>query len=92
MNDWKVAFALESNHVADEMRCFATKSTWEEDVLGMPVVYTVNPKTKRVDYLSCEPELVSRTAVYEDKVRFLLQSLTPNIGTAANNASFSSSA
>ncbi|KAJ3285338.1 hypothetical protein HK104_009537, partial [Borealophlyctis nickersoniae] len=69
LSDWKLAFALESNHVADEMRCYATKMGWEEDVLGLPVVYTVNPKKKKVDYISCEAELVSRTAVVEDGVR-----------------------
>ncbi|KAJ3046112.1 Ubiquitin-conjugating enzyme E2 2 [Rhizophlyctis rosea] len=69
MQDWKLAFALESNHAADEMRCFITKASWEEDVLGMPIVWTKNPKTGKVDYIACEAELISRAAFLEDKVR-----------------------
>ncbi|KAI8915227.1 hypothetical protein DFJ77DRAFT_430533 [Powellomyces hirtus] len=67
--DWKTAFALEVNCVTEEMRCFATKLTWEEDVLGVPVTYTINPKTKAVDYISCQVELLSRSAFHTDKVR-----------------------
>lgn len=68
MLDWKAAFAMEANCVSDEMRCFASKATWEEDVLGLPVMFTMNPKTQLVDYIACEVELLSRSAFYEDKV------------------------
>ncbi|KAI8819146.1 uncharacterized protein EV422DRAFT_535255 [Fimicolochytrium jonesii] len=69
MADWKSAFAMEVNCVADGMRCFASKLTWEEDILGLPITYTVNPKTKCVDYIACEVEMLSRSAFHEDKVR-----------------------
>ncbi|KAI9014807.1 hypothetical protein BC832DRAFT_546532 [Gaertneriomyces semiglobifer] len=68
MSDWKPAFAMEVNCVS-EMRCFATKAMWGENVLGLPVGLTMNPKTKRVEYIACQVELLSRSAFYEDKVR-----------------------
>ncbi|KAJ3056667.1 hypothetical protein HK097_005344 [Rhizophlyctis rosea] len=69
MMDWKLAFTLEANCAADEMRCFFSKASWEEDVLGLPVVWTKNPKTGKVDYVACESELVSRSAFMEGKLR-----------------------
>ncbi|KAJ3165049.1 Ubiquitin-conjugating enzyme E2 2 [Geranomyces variabilis] len=69
LQDWKTALAMEENCATDEMRCSVTKVTWEEDVLGLPIVYTVNPKTKSVDYINCEEGMLSRSAFYSEKIR-----------------------
>ena len=35
-----------------ELRCFFSKATWCDEVLGLPLTFTTNPKTRRVDYLA----------------------------------------
>ncbi|KAF3914380.1 hypothetical protein ABW21_db0200723 [Orbilia brochopaga] len=71
LDDWLAAFAQESNFAGSEMRCFASKVTMDEDVLGLPVDFTVNPKTKQVDYIYLvdSSDLLSRTAFMADGVR-----------------------
>ncbi|GAB4817332.1 hypothetical protein N2152v2_004378 [Parachlorella kessleri] len=50
--DWRIAYALEANCVLPELRCFFSKATWCDEVLGLPLTFTTNPKTRRVDYLA----------------------------------------
>ncbi|EWC47541.1 hypothetical protein DRE_03161 [Drechslerella stenobrocha 248] len=71
LDDWLAAFAQESNFAGSEMRCFASKVTMDEDVLGLPVDFTINPKTKQVDYIYLvdSSDLLSRTAFLADGVR-----------------------
>ncbi|KAJ3019380.1 hypothetical protein HKX48_002136 [Thoreauomyces humboldtii] len=69
LQDWKTALALEENLATEEMRCSLTKVTWEEDVIGLPIIYTVNPKTKNVDYICAQEGILSRASFYTDKVR-----------------------
>eukprot|EP01117_Protostelium_nocturnum_P006200 TRINITY_DN2235_c0_g1_i1.p1 TRINITY_DN2235_c0_g1~~TRINITY_DN2235_c0_g1_i1.p1 ORF type:complete len:1083 (+),score=440.34 TRINITY_DN2235_c0_g1_i1:121-3249(+) len=69
MSDWKSLFVLEVDHILDELVCFHTKSTFEEDVLGFPIVFTVNPKTKEIDYIDSSMDLLSREAFFVDKIR-----------------------
>ncbi|KAK6359416.1 hypothetical protein TWF696_000576 [Orbilia brochopaga] len=71
LDDWLAAFAQESNFAGSEMRCFASKVTMDEDVLGLPVDFSVNPKTKQVDYIYLvdSSDLLSRTAFMADGVR-----------------------
>jgi hypothetical protein len=44
--DWKRCFELEVQHLASDLRCFFTRRDHTEDVLGMPLDYTVNPIKK----------------------------------------------
>ena len=46
MEDWKRCYELEVNQLASELRCFYTRHSHEEDVLGMPIAYTVNPRRR----------------------------------------------
>lgn len=50
--DWKFTFMREVYHIMDELVCFHTKLNYDEDVLGIPINFTVNPVTQRVDYVS----------------------------------------
>lgn len=56
--DWKFVFMREVDHIMDELVCFHTKHTFEEDVLGIPINFTVNPKTEKVDYVSHSSSLI----------------------------------
>ncbi|KAK3243807.1 hypothetical protein CYMTET_46556 [Cymbomonas tetramitiformis] len=69
LKHWKHAFLLEHNNIVDELRCFHTKNTHEEDVLGFPVRYTVNPVKKTADYIEACPELLSLGAFRNAGVR-----------------------
>ncbi|KAF8477196.1 hypothetical protein BDZ91DRAFT_778336 [Kalaharituber pfeilii] len=65
LEDWKNAYLQECNFSGDELRCYATKVTWHDDVLGIPFTYTEDPVTKLVDYMHAEVEFLSRTAYKE---------------------------
>ncbi|KAK6345493.1 hypothetical protein TWF718_007408 [Orbilia javanica] len=71
LDDWLLAFAQESNFAGSEMKCFASKVGMEEDVLGVPVDWTVNPKTKCVDYIHIvdSSDFLSRSSFLDDRVR-----------------------
>jgi hypothetical protein len=59
--DWKHCYQMESRNVSTSLTCFYSKAHFLEPgvVLGMPCKYTVNPKTKEVDYILCSPDLMS---------------------------------
>jgi ubiquitin-protein ligase len=69
MDDWKHAFALEVNEIPRELTCFYTKQSFKQDVLGYPLFYTINPRTRLVDYITSPLELLSATAFYQHKIR-----------------------
>ncbi len=46
----------------EEIQCFATKASMRDDVLGIPIDFTVNPKTKQIDYMYSTMDLVSHSA------------------------------
>jgi len=62
MCDWKTAYVMESNSLLEGLRCWHTRVGFEEDVLGLPVTFTKNPKTGAVDYILAHPDLISMTA------------------------------
>lgn len=69
MHDWRLCYLLELNKIVDKNRCSVTRASFMEDILGIPIVYTINPKTNRVDYIHSSMDLLSRKAVKEQKVR-----------------------
>ncbi|KAF3911424.1 hypothetical protein ABW20_dc0103970 [Dactylellina cionopaga] len=71
LDDWLLAFAQESNFAGSEMKCFASKVTMDEDVLGIPIDWTMNPRTKQVDYIYIvdSSDFLSRASFHDDKVR-----------------------
>jgi hypothetical protein len=50
--EWKLAYQLTSSKLCEHMRCFHTKKTFLEDVLGLGVDFTVNPMKKVIDYIA----------------------------------------
>eukprot|EP01025_Chloroclados_australasicus_P014109 TRINITY_DN1659_c0_g1_i2.p1 TRINITY_DN1659_c0_g1~~TRINITY_DN1659_c0_g1_i2.p1 ORF type:complete len:1082 (+),score=76.95 TRINITY_DN1659_c0_g1_i2:206-3247(+) len=76
VSEYKHMFMLELNNVVGELTCFYTKrglyQGGEDEgdvVLGLPYRYTVNPKTKQVDYIEVDSELMSMDAFYECGVK-----------------------
>ncbi|PRP81326.1 hypothetical protein PROFUN_04561 [Planoprotostelium fungivorum] len=67
MKDWKRLFALEVDQVVASLVCFHTKVNFLEDVLGLPITFTVNPRTQQIDYVYSSMDILSRQAFYEDK-------------------------
>jgi stress response protein SCP2 len=60
--EWKRAYKLVSTEAIHKNRCFHTKKTFLETTLGLGLDFTVNPKTKRVDYISSGQDLLSEEA------------------------------
>jgi len=69
LKEWKLAYKLSTNRVLDRLRCFHTKKTFFEDVVGIGVDFTVNPVTNRVDYISTSQDLFSATAFNDLKIK-----------------------
>ncbi|KAL3944056.1 MAG: hypothetical protein SGBAC_001884 [Bacillariaceae sp.] len=51
------------------MRCFHNRNTCVEDVVGVGLDFTVNPKKKTVDYIGLSQDLLSQTAFDQDRIR-----------------------
>ena len=60
--EWQMVYRLVSTNLVERMRCFHTKKTFLEDIIGVGVDFTMNPKTKRVDYIAVSQDLTSSTA------------------------------
>lgn len=69
MKEWKLAYQLSLAKIVDRLRCGTTKKTFLEDVLGVGVNFTSNPKTGAVDYVALAQDLISETAFVKHKVR-----------------------
>ncbi|KAL6055035.1 Merozoite surface protein 1 [Balamuthia mandrillaris] len=64
MAEWKLVFETERNQIDRDLCCYVNKTGPTEDVLGVPVVYTINPRTKQVDYISSTLDILSATAFH----------------------------
>ena len=69
MREWKLAYQLTLSQIINEIRCPLTKKSFFEDVIGVGLDYTVNPKTRCVDYICTSSDLLSREAFYKRNVR-----------------------
>jgi len=68
-SEWKRVYQLSETKLADRLRCFSTRKTFLEDVLGVGVNFTINPKTKNVDYVELTQDLLSETAFQTNRIR-----------------------
>jgi ubiquitin-protein ligase/Mg-chelatase subunit ChlD len=58
---WRQIWLMEANQARySELKCFYSKKTIAEEVLGVPLNYTVNPTTGCVDYIYSSMELMSK--------------------------------
>eukprot|EP00466_Bigelowiella_natans_P009674 jgi/Bigna1/90953/estExt_fgenesh1_pg.C_830090 len=69
MGAWKKLYLLHINKAIDRMRCFATKQHLFEDVLGIPLVVSVNPLKKKIDYIHSNMQFLSFKGYKCDKIR-----------------------
>jgi stress response protein SCP2 len=67
--EWQLAYQVASFNLDESMRCFHTKKTFLQDVLGLLVDFTVNPKTKVIDYIALSQDPLSHGAFQKDKIR-----------------------
>ncbi|KAJ3373879.1 hypothetical protein GGF31_008764 [Allomyces arbusculus] len=67
--DWRYLYMAEHNQAVRDLRCWYTRASFTDDVLGLPVEITVNPRTKQVDYAMPTMAFLSRTAFYNLHVR-----------------------
>ena len=104
LDEWKYAFMLELGANADRLQCFHSKvelgaideKRHTPEVLGIPITFTVNPRTHEVDYVYSSLDVLSYSAFADDGVRrtvwgekfthFLPLYLTPDHYAAAKPA------
>ena len=60
--EWKLAFKVSETKVVETLRCFKTERSFLEEVIGVGVDFSVNPKTKNIDYISMGHDLISQSA------------------------------
>ncbi|KAK9845157.1 hypothetical protein WJX84_002851 [Apatococcus fuscideae] len=45
-SDWQYTYTLQATAAMEDLQCFFTKVPFTEDILGLPLTFTRNPKTK----------------------------------------------
>ena len=78
MGEWKYAYELELSANADQLTCYHTKVSIgalderrgsKPEIFGFPIRFTVNPRTREVDYVYSTFETLSYSAFVYDHVR-----------------------
>ncbi|KAJ3248041.1 hypothetical protein HDU78_002134 [Chytriomyces hyalinus] len=69
LGDWKHVYRMQMMGVVEDLRCFHRKVSFKEDILGIPIEFTVNPVKKTIDYMHSTMELLSASAFRVDQVR-----------------------
>jgi stress response protein SCP2 len=77
LSDWKFAYMLELSNNADRLACFHTKAELGArdqrrdrlEIFGIPLTFTVNPRTHEVDHIYSSLDTISYSAFADDKVR-----------------------
>ena len=77
LSDWRHAYMLEHSSNAELLRCYHSKATLGAldekrgglEVFGIPLTFTVNPRTHEVDYIYSTLDTLSYSAFREDGVR-----------------------
>lgn len=71
MKDWKHTFQCELSQAVASLECFHSKIHALDDaaVLGIPIEFTINPKTEKTDYIYSSMDLLSHEAFALDGVR-----------------------
>ncbi|ORY48216.1 hypothetical protein BCR33DRAFT_805426 [Rhizoclosmatium globosum] len=59
IGDWKHVYTLQMNGVLQDLTCFHRKTSFKDDVLGIPIEFTVNPVKRTVDYIHSTMDLLS---------------------------------
>ena len=61
---WRDVWLLEANNIRyQELCCSVSKTGFDREVLGLPLDWTVNPKTGKIDYINSSMELLGQVAV-----------------------------
>ena len=69
LDDWKHAYCCQVTSVMNDLRCFHSKASFDEAILGFGVTSTTNPRTGRTDYIDSTFDVLSYDAYKHDKVR-----------------------
>lgn len=72
MKHWKHIFLCELNQAVASLECFHTKKNLianDAIVLGIPIEFTINPRTQATDHIYSSMDLLSHEAFSIDRVR-----------------------
>ena len=69
-SDWRRLYEVERSGSLSVLKCFYTQHNFQNDVLGVPLDFTRNPRTGKSDYISvyCD-SLLSKTAWHVHGIR-----------------------
>eukprot|EP01127_Copromyxa_protea_P009055 TRINITY_DN2105_c0_g1_i3.p1 TRINITY_DN2105_c0_g1~~TRINITY_DN2105_c0_g1_i3.p1 ORF type:complete len:1094 (+),score=237.25 TRINITY_DN2105_c0_g1_i3:915-4196(+) len=69
MSDWKYLFQMEIGRIFDSLKCYHSKVTYKEDVLGIPLEVTINPRLQEIDHIYTTSDLLCAGSYFQEKVR-----------------------
>ncbi|KAJ3313223.1 hypothetical protein HDU76_002698 [Blyttiomyces sp. JEL0837] len=67
--DWKHVFQVETSGIVQDLRCFHNKTTYKDDIIGIPLEFTINPVKEVIDYMDSTFDLLSHHAFKVEGVR-----------------------
>jgi len=66
---WKHVFNSDRNFLVAKLICFHTKASFKDSILGIPISYSINPRTQQIDKITSTLDLLSYGAYVEDGIR-----------------------
>jgi hypothetical protein len=67
-SQWKFVCLLEASQALPSLSCFVTKHLFYEDILGIPLTYSISKASNRVSFVRSTFDLLSSEAVFKDHV------------------------
>lgn len=64
---WRLAYLLQRHNLYGNFYCATTGHNFFNGILGIPLSFSKNPKTNAVDYISSSMDLMSLSAIRENK-------------------------
>lgn len=56
---------MEVSRIFDTLKCYHSKSSFTEDVLGLPLQITENPRLQEIDYIHSHLDLLSADSYFK---------------------------
>jgi len=66
---WKHIFNSDRDFSSAKLICFHTKASYKDCILGIPISYSINPRSQQIDKITSTLDLLSYTAYHEDGIR-----------------------
>jgi len=68
-DSWRRMFLMEAHRILSSLSCFFTKKDFFQDVLGVPLTFTVTSRTGDVNFIHSTMDIISAEAFFASKLR-----------------------